>query len=133
MSSLADPPSSRTTFAGPADAAPGKTRNLPVLPSSQHHTAMEMTPSSPATVGGPVHSSPDADRAGPPNTNGSDAGTPSNPPNAAVGAAAAAQQPKVVQTAFIHKLYKYVSCVSGYTPLPRDKRKGMGGGYNNSY
>ena len=26
----------------------------------------------------------------------------------AIGAAAAAQQPKVVQTAFIHKLYKYV-------------------------
>ena len=31
-------------------------------------------------------------------------GGPSHP----VGAAAAAQQPKVVQTAFIHKLYKYV-------------------------
>lgn len=32
----------------------------------------------------------------------------SNGPNQAIGAAAAAQQPKVVQTAFIHKLYKYV-------------------------
>lgn len=41
------------------------------------------------------------------NTNGSEAGNTNNPPNAAVGAAAAAQQPKVVQTAFIHKLYKY--------------------------
>lgn len=111
MSSLADPPSSRNAFAGPADA-PGKTRNLPVLPSSaQHHAAMEITPSSPATVGGPVHSSPDADRTGPPNTNGSEVGTPNNPPNPAVGAAAAAQQPKVVQTAFIHKLYKYVIVV----------------------
>ena len=29
-----------------------------------------------------------------------------------VGAAAAAQQPKVVQTAFIHKLYKSVSTVT---------------------
>jgi len=29
-------------------------------------------------------------------------------PNAAVAAQAGAQQPKVVQTAFIHKLYKYV-------------------------
>jgi hypothetical protein len=29
-------------------------------------------------------------------------------PNAAAAAAAGAQQPKVVQTAFIHKLYKYV-------------------------
>lgn len=35
-------------------------------------------------------------------------GRPSHP----VGAAAAAQQPKVVQTAFIHKLYKYVYPVS---------------------
>jgi hypothetical protein len=29
-------------------------------------------------------------------------------PNAAAAAQAGAQQPKVVQTAFIHKLYKYV-------------------------
>ena len=29
-----------------------------------------------------------------------------------VGAAAAAQQPKVVQTAFIHKLYKYAALVT---------------------
>ena len=31
----------------------------------------------------------------------------------AVGAAAAAQQPKVVQTAFMHKLYKWVYLGSG--------------------
>lgn len=42
-------------------------------------------------------------------TNGTDVGNNSlNAPNPAIGAAAAAQQPKVVQTAFIHKLYKYV-------------------------
>ena len=36
-------------------------------------------------------------------------GAPAGSGNApAIGAAAAAQQPKVVQTAFIHKLYKYV-------------------------
>lgn len=52
-----------------------------------------------------VHSSPDADRVAM-NPNGSEAGNAINPPNPAVGAAAAAQQPKVVQTAFIHKLYK---------------------------
>ncbi|KAJ5090450.1 hypothetical protein N7532_009134 [Penicillium argentinense] len=106
MSGVADPPSTRflNTFTGPADA-PSKTRNIPVLPSTQHHSAMEITPPSPATVGAPVHSSPDADRTGAVNTNGSDVGTPNNPPNPAVGAAAAAQQPKVVQTAFIHKLY----------------------------
>jgi hypothetical protein len=41
-------------------------------------------------------------------TNGTDAGNALNASNPAIGAAAAAQQPKVVQTAFIHKLYKYV-------------------------
>ncbi|KAL0265239.1 Flocculation suppression protein [Diplodia seriata] len=40
-------------------------------------------------------------------TNGN---TSSNGPG--IGAAAAAQQPKVVQTAFIHKLYKYVNQTS---------------------
>ncbi|KAJ5683152.1 hypothetical protein N7462_006317 [Penicillium macrosclerotiorum] len=107
MSGLADPPSARNTFAGPADA-PGKTRNLPVLSQSAQHSpvAMELTPpSSAAPGGGHIHSSPDGDRTGTINVNGSDAGTTSNPPNPAVGAAAAAQQPKVVQTAFIHKLY----------------------------
>ncbi|KAJ6015715.1 hypothetical protein N7540_010306 [Penicillium herquei] len=104
MSGLADPPS-RNTFAGPANA-PGKTRNIPVLSSSAHHstTTMEITPPSSAAPAMRVHSSPDGDR-GAMNTNGSEAGNTSNPPNPAVGAAAAAQQPKVVQTAFIHKLY----------------------------
>ncbi|KAK7703986.1 Flocculation suppression protein [Botryosphaeria dothidea] len=44
-------------------------------------------------------------------TNGSSSSNNSNGPG--IGAAAAAQQPKVVQTAFIHKLYKYVN----QTPL----------------
>lgn len=69
---------------------------------------MEVTPpASTASAQPPAHSSPDSDRA---NTNGSSepAAIPNNnAPNQAVGAAAAAQQPKVVQTAFIHKLYKY--------------------------
>ncbi|KAJ5580092.1 uncharacterized protein N7459_006077 [Penicillium hispanicum] len=104
MSGLADPPSSRNVFAGPA---PGKTRNLPVLSSSAQHSprAMEITPPSSGAAGGaPVHGSPDGDR-GAINTNGAETGNPGNAPNPAVGAAAAAQQPKVVQTAFIHKLY----------------------------
>lgn len=37
-----------------------------------------------------------------------------NGPSQAIGAAAAAQQPKVVQTAFIHKLYKYVCRTASY-------------------
>lgn len=77
---------------------------------------MELTPHAAAATGAgpPIHSSPDSDRAGA-NTvvasNGSaEAANMNNhaTPNQAIGAAAAAQQPKVVQTAFIHKLYKYV-------------------------
>lgn len=39
--------------------------------------------------------------------NNSNATTTTSAPGQTLGAAAAAQQPKVVQTAFIHKLYKY--------------------------
>jgi hypothetical protein len=77
---------------------------------------MEVTPPSPAAITGgthPVHGTPDSDRAGA-NTTTTSNGSPGtgNPSNhathtQAIGAAAAAQQPKVVQTAFIHKLYKY--------------------------
>lgn len=62
----------------------------------------------------PAQSSPEGDQAGPSNTNGStDAGNSnsSSAPSQTIGAAATAQQPKVVQTAFIHKLYKYVGRV----------------------
>lgn len=114
MSGLADPQSSRNAFTGASDV-PGQTRNLPVLPSSAQHStsAMEITPPSSVSAGGAlVHSSPNGDRSGAINTNGSEVGNTSNPPNQAVGAAAAAQQPKVVQTAFIHKLYKCASCPS---------------------
>jgi hypothetical protein len=119
MSSVADPPSRNTFTAGSADA-PGKTRKLPVLPSSipsaqSTGDAMEVTPPASASTGPapPAHSSPDSDRAGAniTNSNGSvETGNMNNTsmPNQAIGAAAAAQQPKVVQTAFIHKLYKYV-------------------------
>jgi hypothetical protein len=70
---------------------------------------MDITPPSSVAAGGiPIHSSPDSDRTGAINSNGAEVGITSNPQNSAVGAAAAAQQPKVVQTAFIHKLYKYV-------------------------
>ena len=52
---------------------------------------------------GDVDSNNSGSNNGAPNGNGSSSSGP------AVGAAAAAQQPKVVQTAFIHKLYKCVS------------------------
>jgi hypothetical protein len=54
-----------------------------------------------------AHGSPDGDRMSG-ITNGAEGNNSLSVPNPAIGAAAAAQQPKVVQTAFIHKLYKYV-------------------------
>ncbi|CAI7660064.1 unnamed protein product [Penicillium palitans] len=96
MSRLADPPSTRISFAGVPDA-PGRTRNIPVLSSSGQHS-MDITP--PPTG---AHGTDDRMTG---ITNGTEAGNNSlNAPNPAIGAAAAAQQPKVVQTAFIHKLY----------------------------
>lgn len=106
MNSFADPPTVRNTVPGSA-LAPGYTRNLPLLSSSGPHSvaAREMAASSGTAGGASAHGSSDGDRPGVA-TNGSvDANT--NAPNQAIGAAAAAQQPKVVQTAFIHKLYKY--------------------------
>ncbi|KAF9892369.1 hypothetical protein FE257_002146 [Aspergillus nanangensis] len=119
MSGLADPPSRTYVVPGATDA-PGRTRKLPVLsssvPSSSRQSMgdpMDVTP--PAGAGG--HSSPENDRPGLNTTapltttttsNGSvESGSLNNhaTPNHAIGAAAAAQQPKVVQTAFIHKLY----------------------------
>ncbi|KAI9660975.1 MAG: hypothetical protein M1821_009302 [Bathelium mastoideum] len=91
-------------------------RSIPILPSTtaSHASpsgvdAMDLTPSHNASssMGPPLLSSPNGDRhvdqngvggaSEHPTTNGSSA--------PAVGAAAVAQQPKVVQTAFIHKLY----------------------------
>ncbi|KAJ6180420.1 hypothetical protein N7519_010881 [Penicillium mononematosum] len=96
MSRLADPPSTRISFAGVPDA-PGRTRNIPVLSSSGQHQ-MDITP--PPTG---AHGTDDRMTG---ITNGAEAGNnPLNASNPAIGAAAAAQQPKVVQTAFIHKLY----------------------------
>ncbi|KAJ6124980.1 Heat shock factor (HSF)-type DNA-binding [Penicillium samsonianum] len=95
MSRLADSPSTRISFAGVPDA-PGRTRNIPVLSSSGQHS-MDITP--PPTG---AHGTDDRMTG---ITNGAEAGNPLNASNPAVGAAAAAQQPKVVQTAFIHKLY----------------------------
>ncbi|PLN81207.1 flocculation suppression protein [Aspergillus taichungensis] len=121
MSSLADFPSRDPVLSGPSHA-PGKTRKLPVLNSSVPASSsplmrdpMDSTPSASAAAATsaappPVHSS-DPDRPGATTTtsaNGSaDVANMNNhaPSNQAIGAAAAAQQPKVVQTAFIHKLY----------------------------
>jgi len=102
---------------------------IPILPSSASNSPMhlatdpmDITPSNATntTMGPPAPlSSPVADRTVhaqttneeyEPTTNGSTA--------PAVGAAAAAQQPKVVQTAFIHKLYKYVTAKPSRRNVP---------------
>lgn len=69
---------------------------------------MEVTPQPTLSMGPPLMGSPIVDRTGPQSIHVSVAESDNtmNGSSAAVGAAAAAQQPKVVQTAFIHKLYK---------------------------
>ena len=80
-------------------------------------TSQNQTP----PMGPPVHGSPNGDR------NSEQLGSVQNDQmhhatnggtTQAVGAAAAAQQPKVVQTAFIHKLYKSVYHL--YSPITSD-------------
>lgn len=90
---------------------------LPILPSSaaptlasQHDDPMDVSANPASSMGPPPQTQVVPERAtpasqgvgeqdAPPQSNGT--------PVAPVGAAAAGQQPKVVQTAFIHKLYKY--------------------------
>lgn len=107
---------------------PGAYKSLPILPSSaaqyrDQGDRMDMTQSgqqqqqqshhshhsqlNAQTNMGPPPSSPNGDRTSEHHTSGGQYSDQSNGNfNQPVGAAAAAQQPKVVQTAFIHKLYK---------------------------
>jgi hypothetical protein len=72
---------------------------------------MDVTSPASTVMGPPVNSSPEMEHE--PNHSGSAQGE--QPPitngvtgnNISAAAAASSQQPKVVQTAFIHKLYKY--------------------------
>jgi hypothetical protein len=84
-------------------------KSIPILPSSGSTLApprdpMDITPSSTSSMGPPTINCPATDqgRANSEMGNTSPNGSSATP----VGAAAAANQPKVVQTAFIHKLYK---------------------------
>lgn len=87
----------------------GGPKNAAILPSSskpaesEDGDSMEITPPTTGKMGPPAHSSPDMDLHAPPLGNG-DANQDHNTLSAA--AATQSQQPKVVQTAFIHKLYK---------------------------
>ncbi|KAF2464674.1 uncharacterized protein BDR25DRAFT_94600 [Lindgomyces ingoldianus] len=90
-------------------------KSIPILPSSTGSSTLtpprdpmqvDITPATLPTMGPPVLSSPVGDRNGASQpTNGDSDGVTNGASAPAIGAAAAAQQPKVVQTAFIHKLY----------------------------
>ncbi len=108
----------------PFSADPHLHKSIPILPSTTSALApprdpMDCTPTSTSTMGPPALNGSSFERNGNSQNhkpshgqlNNGDAGntSPNGTSTPAVGAAAAAQQPKVVQTAFIHKLYKYAS------------------------
>ncbi|KAL1952574.1 hypothetical protein VTO42DRAFT_4799 [Malbranchea cinnamomea] len=90
-----------------------KTRTLPLLSPSVHEPdppksdAMEASPVTSVSMAPHAQSSPITEQAQANNANGApkSSGSQGATSNQPTGAAAAAQQPKVVQTAFIHKLY----------------------------
>lgn len=113
MASTAEP-LRRDPFAGGSHSfTPHLPKELPILPSvsvAEEGDPMDVSSSTTTAAMGPPNSSPNGERSGesvPPAQNDQNAS--SNGSSAPVGAAAAATQPKVVQTAFIHKLYKYAS------------------------
>ncbi len=98
----------------------GAHRNIPILPSSTKSVSpttrgdpMDVTPPASA-MGPPGHgtSSPELDHSAGQNGTYENASHIHNGPIAnglSAAAATSSQQPKVVQTAFIHKLYKWVA------------------------
>lgn len=107
--------SARNPFTGPLEMST-ETRSIPVLSASISPSdpspgdPMDVSPPASAAMGPPSQSSPEIDQGPMSHTNGNNAGDMGGSQNASssqpTGAAAAAQQPKVVQTAFIHKLYR---------------------------
>ena len=104
----------RSPFSGDSQQNGGH-RNIAILPSSSKSVEsvlgdpMDMTPPAAASMGPPVHSSPEMDQGGSVNGNFGEAAHGQGGPVAnglSAAAATSSQQPKVVQTAFIHKLYK---------------------------
>ena len=91
----------------------GHVKDLPILSASAtpngHSPAepMDLSPSAAGFRDTQVSNSPSSDRHALHSSNVSEKDQ-TNGSYGPVGAAAAAQQPKVVQTAFIHKLYRWV-------------------------
>ena len=74
-----------------------------------HGESMDVMPPITSSMGRPIHSSPEMEQGGIANENFGDsthAGPGPNTNGLSAAAATSSQQPKVVQTAFIHKLYK---------------------------
>ena len=106
---------SRSPFSGDSSYH-GAQRHIPILPSTttsvfSQADIMEATSPASTTMGPPGNSSPEMDHETTNNVNSQgDTGHVTNGAscgNLSAAAATSSQQPKVVQTAFIHKLYKY--------------------------
>jgi hypothetical protein len=109
MASVAE--ARRSPFS-PDPHSSGLHKSIPILPSSGSTLApprdpMDITPTSTSSMGPPTINCPPGNASEQGRANAEMGNTSPNGTSApAVGAAAAANQPKVVQTAFIHKLYK---------------------------
>lgn len=104
-------PLRRDPFGGETRSySPSLAKNASAHPSASGTSGSDaMDISQPqASPMGPPMSSPVGDRGGEQQQQGQNDQQSHNGGTQPTGAAAAAQQPKIVQTAFIHKLYKYV-------------------------
>lgn len=89
--------------------SPKAKKNIPILPSTLVGSGgdpMEVSQPQVSPMGPPTSSPTAGERAGEQQQAHSETPSTNGGSQPAVGAAAAAQQPKIVQTAFIHKLYK---------------------------
>ena len=104
----------RSPFLGELQSNSGH-KNIPILPSTtkavdpNHAEPMDMTPS-PGSMAPPAQSSPEVENivgaGNGPYIDAPPSSTGHTPNGVSAAAATSSQQPKVVQTAFIHKLYK---------------------------
>ncbi|MCJ1472760.1 hypothetical protein MMC13_001409 [Lambiella insularis] len=104
----------RSPFPGDSGHYGGQ-RHIPILPSSTTSTnfsqsdVMDVTSPASTVMGPPVNSSPEMEHEGSNNMTNHGESAPTangvNGGNLSASAVASSQQPKVVQTAFIHKLY----------------------------
>ncbi len=113
MASTAEPLGTAVYQSDPSSFHPHFATDIPILPSTtashqSSEASMDMTPSQSSLMGPPAMGGPNGDETHEPTPTPQDGHYPAvnGASNQPAGAAAAAQQPKVVQTAFIHKLYK---------------------------